>query len=97
MALFTQQGNNLTIHSSMTVDTVAMLLTEVMPELKQAREIDLKQVPDVDSSALSLMFEWLRQARENKVKLSYCNLPDSLVSLAELYGVLEMIPQHKAN
>lgn len=97
MALFTQQGNSLTIHGNMTVDTVTTLLTEVTPKLKQAQEIDLKQVPDVDSSALSLMFEWLRQARENKVNLTFRNLPDSMVSLAELYGVLEMIPRQNSN
>ena len=93
MALFTQQGNQLAIHSAMTVDTVSALLAGV--QLSGELEIDLKQVAEVDSSAISLMFEWLRLAQSNKAVVSYSNLPASLVSLAALYGVLEMIPQHK--
>ncbi|HEY7986169.1 MAG TPA: STAS domain-containing protein [Methylophilaceae bacterium] len=97
MPLFTQQGNKLAIHSAITVDTVATLLGEVIPLLKSPLEIDLEKVPEVDSSALSLMFEWLRLAKQNNAVLSYCNLPENLTSLAALYGVLEMIPQHKPN
>ncbi|HEY8085701.1 MAG TPA: STAS domain-containing protein [Methylophilaceae bacterium] len=97
MPLFTQQGNKLAIHSAITVDTVATLLGEVIPLLKSPLEIDLEKVPDVDSSAISLMFEWLRLAKQNNAVLSYCNLPENLTSLAALYGVLEMIPQHKSN
>jgi phospholipid transport system transporter-binding protein len=97
MSLFTQQGNKLAIHSAMTVDTVATLLGDVVPLLKSPLEIDLKQVPEVDSSAISLMFEWLRLAKQNNVALIYHNLPNSLTSLATLYGVLEMIPQHNSN
>ena len=77
----------------MTVDTVPALLAGV--QLSGELEIDLKQVAEVDSSAISLMFEWLRLAQSNKAVVSYSNLPASLVSLAALYGVLEMIPQHK--
>ena len=97
MPLFTQQGNKLSIHSAITVDTVATLLGEVQPLLKNPLEIDLGKVPEVDSSAISLMFEWLRLAKKNSAALSYSNLPDSLTSLAALYGVLEMIPQHHSN
>jgi len=97
MPLFTQQGNKLAIHSAITVDTVTTLLGEVMPLLKSPLEIDLGKVPEVDSSAISLMFEWLRLSKKNKAVLSYSNLPDSLTSLADLYGVLEMIPQHHSS
>ena len=93
MALFTQQGNQITIHGAMTVDTVPALLAGV--QLRAELQIDLKQVAEVDSSAISLMFEWLRLAQSNKAIVSYSNLPASLVSLAALYGVLDMIPQHK--
>jgi len=56
-------------------------------------EIDLSQVSDVDTTAVSLLFEWQRQARNQHSKISFSNLPDNLASLAMLYGVSELVPQ----
>jgi phospholipid transport system transporter-binding protein len=61
-------------------------------------EVDMSDVSEVDSVTISLLFEWLRQAKSNKCALFYSNLPTNLASLATLYGVLDLIPQaaHKA-
>lgn len=56
-------------------------------------EIDMSGVSEVDSATISLLFEWLRQAKGNKCELVYTNLPVNLTSLAALYGVLDLIPQ----
>lgn len=56
-------------------------------------EVDLSAVSDVDSSAISLLFEWLRRAHAHKSGLLFVHLPPNLVSLATLYGVLDLIPQ----
>jgi phospholipid transport system transporter-binding protein len=45
----------------------------------------------VDSSAVSLMLSWLRTANSKNVKLSFINVPDNLLSLANLYGVAESL------
>lgn len=95
MALIEQQGRRLVVRSVMTVDTVSGLLAEGLAMLAGEVEIDLGEVDEVDSSALSLLFEWLRQAQILKVDVAYANLPPTLVSLATLYGVLELIPQRK--
>ncbi len=93
MALIEQQGSRLVVRSAMTVETVGALLTESLPLLVGNVEIDLDEVVDVDSSAISLMFEWLRQSQERNAGVIYANLPSTLESLATLYGVLDMIPQ----
>lgn len=56
-------------------------------------EIDLGQVTEVDTVTISLLFEWLRTAHARKSKLTFANFPQNLVSLATLYGVLELLPQ----
>ena len=53
--------------------------------------VDFAAVTEVDSAALSLMFEWQREARRRNIKLAFRNLPASLQSLATLYGVSELV------
>lgn len=50
---------------------------------------DLAAVASADSSALALIFGWQRAAGAGRLRLS--NLPASVVSLAELYGVTELL------
>jgi phospholipid transport system transporter-binding protein len=53
--------------------------------------VDLAAVTEVDSSALSLLLEWRREAVRGGRAIRYLNLPANLKSLAELYGVTELI------
>lgn len=53
---------------------------------------DLAQVTQVDSSALSLILSWQRKAEERSQALAFRNVPDSLHSLARLYGLADLIP-----
>jgi phospholipid transport system transporter-binding protein len=61
------------------------------PDLPQRLTIDFSDVAAVDSSAVALLLEWLRRAREKGVALEFANLPANLLALAQLYGVREMI------
>lgn len=58
-------------------------------------EVDLAEAIEVDSAALSLLLEWLRQAQARGTSLVFSNLPANLISLATLYGILDFIPQRK--
>ena len=94
MAQITQDGNRWLISGAMTVTEMNSLLAESAALAGSAHvEVDLKGVSDVDTSAISLLFEWLRQAHSRKSKVLFSNLPENLESLATLYGVLELIPQ----
>ena len=95
MALIQKEGSRLRVQGPMTVDTVNALLAET-PQAFSAEnlEVDLGEVSEVDSASISLIFEWLRQAHRHNTSLVFVKLPASLVSLATLYGVLDLIPQH---
>jgi phospholipid transport system transporter-binding protein len=49
-------------------------------------------VDDVDSAAVSLLLEWVRQAAQLGHKLRINNLPDNLQCLVKVYGVKELLP-----
>ena len=70
------------------------LATAVEAQLRQgARVVDFRGVTEVDSAALALALEWLRQAAGSKSKtgLRYANLPVAVQNLAKLYGVSELL------
>lgn len=78
----------------MTIAQVDALLAESRAlNMSGALEIDLAQVQEVDTVALSLIFEWLRHAEAGKATLTISSLPANLASLATMYGVLDLIPQ----
>lgn len=52
---------------------------------------DLAGVTQADSAALSVLLGWQRAAGVGRVRL--VNLPASVVSLAELYGVTAMLSE----
>lgn len=95
MAQIEKEGSRLCIRGAMTLESVNALLAESDAALAADNlEMDLSAVSDVDSAAISLLFEWLRQAHGRNISLVFVNLPPNLVSLATLYGVLDLIPQH---
>lgn len=76
----------------MTIDTATALFKEgVKAEEGDQLVIDLVALEKVDSSAVSLMLVWLRDAQRNKINLRFINIPDNLMSLARLYGVSELL------
>ena len=95
MPLIEAQGNTLRISGAMTLENVDALLDESAAAFTADNmQVDLAGVSDVDSTAVSLMFEWLRQAHSRNTSLVFVNVPPNLVSIATLYGVLDLIPQH---
>jgi len=82
------------VSGDMTISQVEALLVQ-SSDLASAKsiEIDLASVTEVDTASISLLFEWLRNAHAHKVKLTFANFPQNLISLATLYGVVELIPQ----
>ena len=55
--------------------------------------LDLSAVTEVDSSAVSLLLEWARAGLDKGQPLRFINLPTNLTSLAQLYGVTDLIFQ----
>jgi phospholipid transport system transporter-binding protein len=57
-----------------------------------ARVIDLSGVTDADSAAVAVLLAWTRSAQERQQAVSVVASPDSIRSLATLYGVAELLP-----
>ena len=94
MAELVQHNNQWRISGNVLMDDAQKLLEQsaALP-LENDIEIDFSQVTDVDTVALSLMFEWQRRASEHNCNVRYLNLPANLISLADLYGVTDFISQ----
>lgn len=81
------------IAGAVTVDSVGSLLRELQPQLARGVEtLDFSKVETVDSAALALMFSAMRQARRANRTLTFTGLPSSFTTLAELYGVSDLLP-----
>ncbi len=84
-------GNELRLSGAVTLANAVALCEEGKQQLNGDLVIDLAAVTEVDSAALSVLFEWRRAAREKNHKLAFRNLPDSMRSLAALYGVADLV------
>lgn len=87
-----EDGDNYRIQGRITLANANALLEEGLALfVRDGLVVDLSQLEEVDSSAVSLVLEWLREAQRNHRKLRFTNLPDNLKSLATLYSVLDLI------
>lgn len=85
-------GNQCAVQGPITADNVVSLLEQgALQFTGPGVTVDLSGVTDVDSSALSLLLEWRRAAARSGREVHYRNLPASMKSLAELYGVTELL------
>ncbi|MBS1159200.1 MAG: binding protein (contains domain) [Proteobacteria bacterium] len=53
---------------------------------------DFSEVSEADSSALAVMLGWLRAAAASQSALKFAHVPTGVRSLAELYGITELLP-----
>ena len=83
----------LAVAGGMTLETAAGLLASGVQALsRDDLPFDLTGVTDVDSSGLAVLFGWQRAAVAQGTTLRIANPPHNLVSLAEVYGVTELLP-----
>ena len=92
-----QAEGRLRVTAPMLIANARALLEAGYPLLNsgaQAGELllDLAGVTELDSSSLSTFFAWQRKATERGVQLRIAHPPASMISLAELYGVSELLP-----
>ena len=76
----------------LTIGNVAgVLATSVGMPLPPTGRVDLKAVDPVDSAGVAILLEWKRRAVAERTQLAFENVPPTMVSLAELYGVAELL------
>lgn len=54
--------------------------------------IEFANITRCDSSAVALLLAWLRDAKEKGKVVHFAHLPQQLMDVAEVYGVLKAVP-----
>jgi phospholipid transport system transporter-binding protein len=87
-----REGNVMILEGAVTLYTVSGLVGAAEEHFQQgARAVDFRHVTEVDSAAVALALEWLRQAASKDIALRLENLPAAMRNLATLYGVSELL------
>ncbi len=95
--MISREDGRLALSGRLTIDTTpALYRTGAQMLENDDLLVDLAAVEAVDSSAVSMLLGWSRVAQSRGRSLRVAGWPEGLVSLADLYGVLEMLPQSSA-
>lgn len=93
-----RDGERMVVSGPLTLASVAAVLREGSAVIGQGvRTVDLAEVGELDSSALSLLLAWMRQAKQQNRELQFANLPQGLTTIARLYGVADLLPASPAH
>ena len=88
-----REGRRIMLSGPVTLANVAAVLEEGRRHLEEGvRTVDLAEVTEMDSSLLALMLAWLREAKSRRRELAFANPPESLRTIARLYGVNDLLP-----
>ena len=88
-----ERGNGaLVVRGAMVMANARALLAAGCAEMGGDSVVDLSAVDAADSSALAVMLGWLRHAQAAKLRLSFVGVPAGVLSLAELYGISDLLP-----
>jgi phospholipid transport system transporter-binding protein len=86
-------GDRMCVVGPMVVTSVTALQAEGESALSAgAKIVDLSGVTDADSAAVALLLAWVRSAQDRLQEISIVASPESIRSLAALYGVAELLP-----
>jgi phospholipid transport system transporter-binding protein len=81
-----------TVSGSLTMDSASELLrTSAACALPDAGIVDLAGVDRVDSAGVAVLLAWKRRAAADARPLVFAGVPASMTSLAQLYGVEELL------
>lgn len=88
-----REGERLLVTGPVTLANVAQTLEDGYAAIRAgAGAVDLAGVTELDSSLLAMLLAWLREAARAGRTLRLDNLPEGLTTIAQLYGVVELLP-----
>jgi phospholipid transport system transporter-binding protein len=88
-----REGRRILVSGPVTLGNVAAILEEGRRHIEEGvRTVDLAEITEMDSSLLALMLAWMRDAASRSGELAFVNLPESLQTIARLYGVEGLLP-----
>ncbi|TMG83900.1 MAG: STAS domain-containing protein [Betaproteobacteria bacterium] len=87
-------GARWTITGTLTVDSAAAVLeSSGDAKLPETGVVSLRGVHAVDSAAVAVLLSWRRRAALEGKTLTFVDPPASLLALAQLYGVEDLLRQ----
>ena len=90
-----REGARMVVSGAVTLANVAALLEDGRRHLAEGvKTIDLGEVSEMDSALLALLLAWLRDAQARTQSIAFANMPESLRTIARLYGVDRLLPGH---
>ena len=88
-----RDGDRMFVCGAVTLRNVTGLLQEGLVCIRDGvSTVDLAEVSGLDSSLLAALLAWIREARGTGHPIVLANLPQGLTTLAQLYGVEELLP-----
>lgn len=88
-----RQGVRLIVKAPPVMQNARGLLEAGRSALQAGEQVfDFSEVTEADSSALAVMLGWLRAASLSQSIVKFANIPTGVRSLAELYGVTDLLP-----
>jgi len=88
-----REGDVYRVEGPVTIENVRGVIEEGRRVFSgEDLRVDLGGLESVDSSALSMLLEWMRDAAASGRRVRYLNVPENLASLARVYGVLDHLP-----
>jgi phospholipid transport system transporter-binding protein len=87
-----REGRRMTVSGPVTLANAVRVLEEGRQHIAEGvRVADLGEVSEMDSSLLAVLLAWLREARTHRRELAFTNPPESLQTIASLYGVDKLL------
>ena len=88
-----REGARLIVKVPLVMANASGLLQAGRSALQPGEQVfDFSAVTEADSSALAVMLGWLRSAALSRSTVKFAHIPAGVRSLAELYGVTELLP-----
>ncbi len=92
-----EDGNRVIVEGAMNLSTATALLEAGAQAIAKGnggdnKLFDLAAVTEVDSSGLAVVFGWVRAAKSSNRSLQLTNSPQGLLSMADVYGVSDLLP-----
>ena len=90
--MISREGDRLLLQGPVTITTVTALLAQARELLAPGvATLDFAAVTEVDSAAVALALECLREASRRQLALTLANLPAAMRNLADLYAVSNLL------
>jgi phospholipid transport system transporter-binding protein len=87
-----RDGSRMALSGAVTLANAAQVLEEGRRHVQDGVDsVDLAEVTEMDSALLALLLAWLREAKARSRGLAFANPPQSLRTIARLYGVEELL------